>query len=46
MKASLKDVERWKRVSEILDVLLDLEPEERDARLDVLCAGDPLLLSR
>ena len=44
MKASLKDVERWKRVSEILDILLDLEPEQRHAHLDVICAGDPLLL--
>jgi tetratricopeptide (TPR) repeat protein/predicted Ser/Thr protein kinase len=32
--------ERWRRVTAILDEVLDLAPEEQTAALDRLCAGD------
>lgn len=32
--------DRWKRIEQILDELLDLSPEERPARLDEFAAGD------
>jgi serine/threonine protein kinase/tetratricopeptide (TPR) repeat protein len=37
------DFARWRRVEAILDVALDLSPEERSALLDQSCAGDPEL---
>jgi len=35
------DVERWKRLSPLLDVLLELEPEARAEQLEILRADDP-----
>ncbi|HET8818967.1 MAG TPA: serine/threonine-protein kinase [Xanthomonadaceae bacterium] len=35
------DAERWQRLSPLLDVLFELEPEERARRLDALRAEDP-----
>ena len=35
------DLARWRRVEAILDVALDLSPEERSALLDQSCTGDP-----
>ncbi|HJQ26435.1 MAG TPA: protein kinase [Blastocatellia bacterium] len=35
--------ERWKRIDELLDDLLDHAPEERPFILAEVCAGDPLL---
>jgi serine/threonine protein kinase/Flp pilus assembly protein TadD len=35
--------ERWKQVKEILTAVLGLEPSERAAYLDKLCAADPTL---
>lgn len=35
------DVERWKRLSPLLDVLLELEPEARADQLEILRADDP-----
>ncbi|HJR64483.1 MAG TPA: serine/threonine-protein kinase, partial [Gemmatimonadaceae bacterium] len=35
--------ERWRRLEEILDRALDLEPEARPALLDRECSGDPAL---
>jgi hypothetical protein len=35
--------DRWRRVEQILDDLLDLPPHARDARLDALSAGDAAL---
>lgn len=35
------DVERWKRLSPLLDILLELEPEARAHRLESLRAQDP-----
>ncbi|MFL6274811.1 MAG: protein kinase domain-containing protein [Blastocatellia bacterium] len=35
--------ERWKRIDELLDDLLDHAPEERPFILAQVCAGDPLL---
>ena len=32
---------RWRRVEAILDVALELSPEERSVLLDQSCAGDP-----
>ncbi len=40
---SVPDAERWKRLSPLLDELLDLEPGPRQARLDALRAEDPTL---
>jgi serine/threonine-protein kinase len=37
------EADRWKRVEEILDELLDLPPERRRARLDERAAGDASL---
>ena len=37
------DAERWKRLSPLLDGLLDLEPAARAARLDALRAQEPAL---
>ena len=37
------DAERWKRLSPLLDDLLDLDPAQRSARLDALRAEDPSL---
>jgi len=37
------DLDRWQRIETILDELLDLAPEVRGARLDVLAAGEPEL---
>jgi eukaryotic-like serine/threonine-protein kinase len=31
---------KWRRLSPLLDAVLDELPEHRDARLDMLCAGD------
>jgi serine/threonine-protein kinase len=33
--------ERWSRVEELLALVLDLPPAQRDARLDAECADDP-----
>ena len=35
------DVERWKRLSPLLDVLLELEPDARAEQLEILRADDP-----
>lgn len=35
------DVERWKRLSPLLDVLLELDPEARAEQLEILRADDP-----
>ncbi|HEX5717135.1 MAG TPA: serine/threonine-protein kinase, partial [Thermoanaerobaculia bacterium] len=35
------DPTRWRRIESILDLALDLPPEERSALLDQSCAGDP-----
>ncbi len=35
------DVERWKQLSPLLDVLLELAPDARAHRLDALRAEDP-----
>ncbi|WP_334179723.1 tetratricopeptide repeat protein [Pseudoxanthomonas sp.] len=35
------DVERWKRLSPLLDVLLELDPEARADQLEILRADDP-----
>jgi len=40
------DLARWRRVEAILDVALDLPPEERSALLDQSCAGDPDLRAK
>ena len=40
---TLPDAERWKRLSPLLDGLLDLEPEARAARLAALRGEDPEL---
>ncbi len=37
------DPARWQRVRDIFDLVTDLEPAAREARLEVLCAGDPAL---
>src|ERR1700675_3080491 len=37
------DSERWKRTEDILQSVLDLAPEERDAFLRSACAGDETL---
>src|SRR5215510_12912267 len=37
--------ERWKKIDELLDELLELEPVERAAFLDNACAGDAGLRS-
>ncbi|HSS51896.1 MAG TPA: serine/threonine-protein kinase [Thermoanaerobaculia bacterium] len=34
------DLDRWRRISAILDLVLDVSPEERSACLDEACAGD------
>lgn len=35
------DLDRWRRIEPILDLALDLPPEEHDTLLDEACAGDP-----
>ena len=35
------DIERWQRLSPLLDVLLELGPEARHARLELLRAQEP-----
>jgi eukaryotic-like serine/threonine-protein kinase len=37
--------ERWNRLKEVLDAVLETDPPERAAVLDRLCAGDPILRS-
>src|SRR5438477_133097 len=37
------DSERWKQVDDVLQSVLDCEPEERDAFLRHACAGDQAL---
>ncbi len=37
------DAERWRRLSPLLDDLLDLDPAQRPARLDALRVDDPAL---
>ncbi len=37
--------ERWNRLKEVLDCVLETNPPERPALLDKLCAGDPVLRS-
>jgi eukaryotic-like serine/threonine-protein kinase len=37
--------ERWNRLKEVLDAVLDTDPPERPALLDQMCAGDPVLRS-
>lgn len=37
---SADDVQRWRRVSDLFDRALDLEPSARSVLLDVECAGD------
>ena len=37
------DSERWKQVDDVLQSVLDREPEERDAFLRQACAGDETL---
>jgi tRNA A-37 threonylcarbamoyl transferase component Bud32 len=39
------DLARWRRISELFERALDLEPEARAALLDAECADDPLLHS-
>ncbi len=34
------DLDRWRRISAILDLVLDVSPEERSACLDEICSGD------
>jgi len=43
MAGVLDDPERWRRISAILDRLLETPAAERPALLDRLCAGDPEL---
>jgi len=38
--------ERWEAIESLLDRVLDLRPEERDAFLDAACAGDQDLRAR
>lgn len=38
------DSERWKEVDKVLQFALDLAPEERDAYLERVCAGDEALV--
>jgi len=40
---TLPDTERWKRISPLLDELLDLDPPARAVRLDEVRADDPAL---
>jgi hypothetical protein len=41
MRSSAPDApDRWPEVARILDVVLDLTPEDRPAFLDQACAGD------
>lgn len=37
------DAERWQRLSPLLDILLELEPEARAQQLEILRADDPAL---
>ena len=37
--------ERWQQVQEILDLVLDADPEHRRAVLEEACADDSLLLA-
>jgi serine/threonine-protein kinase len=37
------DPNRWRRIAEILDEVLDLEPTRRNAGITVRCHGDPAL---
>src|SRR5262245_60481679 len=37
--------ERWKKIDELLDVVLELEPDKRSAFLQQACAGDEALKS-
>lgn len=39
------DADRWRRIEAILDEVLELSPDERLARLDDACRGDPELRS-
>src|SRR5262245_16360145 len=34
------NLERWKKIDELLDVVLELEPDKRSAFLEQACAGD------
>lgn len=38
--------ERWKRIQEIFDEVVDLDPEAREAAIDRLCGEDPALSSQ